>query len=103
LVCRVRNLLETAVAPLAPAEIFEENELGGHIAIVSWGEFRNGTFLLKLVRDAVQRLVGQFVRGAAVFSVKVMGQPPVHLEIPFAPGVNTSVQPLKEVTKCLLR
>ena len=77
------------------AKVFEEDELGDHVAVPRrWS--RHNFAGLQRFSNTAECFVGQFFGGRTVAPIKVRYQPPAHLEITLAVGIDAVIEPREQ-------
>ena len=84
---------------LATSQILQQDEARDDVAVARWRPDANGAGLLQRPRDAIQRLVCQFIRGRAIPPIEIADETSPHLEIGLAMCVVPIIEPFEESTE----
>jgi hypothetical protein len=96
LVCRY---IESHVAALRFAKVFEQHELGYDVTVMRGSGVLDASLFFKATRDAVQCFISQIIWSPAVSAVEVGRQSATHLQIPFAIRVRTLIKPSQQLAE----
>src|SRR5262249_7785477 len=81
------------------AQMLQQDKLGDDVAIVSRRGICNAALVFEPAGYPVQCLIGEFIGSRAVSAVEVSSQPAAHLEVSFASGVRTFVEPVEQLAE----
>src|SRR5262245_7977592 len=77
------------------AKVFKKDELRDDVTVVRRRGVRDPSFFVETPGDAIQRIVRQRVRVETAFAGEIPDQPPAHVEILLAAGIDALVEPLE--------
>jgi hypothetical protein len=86
-----RGVVKLRIFLARAANIFEKNEAREHVAILRRRDILNMTHFGELARNAIQRLVGEFISIETAAAIEVLHEAPANFEVTVAVGAHTFV------------
>jgi|SRR6185436_19823718 len=95
-------LVEADMPALAP-DILEQDESRYDVAVPCRRVDGHRAGALERSADAIERLVGQFIRRQAIPPIEIRDQPASHLEVLLPMRIDPVIEPFEQSEKCGLR